>query len=355
MPLRQRIESEACTSEIGRVARAGLFAMAACVTATAANAQAVEKLRMTIPVHAMAFYPVYVAVDKGFFKEVGVEMEVIPTQGDGPDVDALIAGSVQFTTSTPNRLLTAYEQGKPLKAAMSVNNKNQINCFINKESAAKAGIVASMPLAEKLPKLKGMVLAGTRPGSFSYLVAVDYIMRGGLKPQEDVKIIGAGGGPSMIAAVENKQADLACFASPTVELAVSRGKSEWFVNNAKGEDPLFPEMLFETVYVRPDYIKSNPATIRKVLGAMVKAEQWIHRATPDEHLSVLKPRFEAVDGPVLIAAADTVKAGVPMDGCVTDGQIDAVVKFLQRTDMLKTTVPASAVVDNSFLPAPCKN
>jgi hypothetical protein len=52
----------------------------------------------------------------------------------------------------------------------------------------------------------------------------------------------------------------------------------------------------------------------------------------------------------VIAAADTVKAGVPMDGCITDGQIDAVVKFLQRTDMLKTIVPASAVVNESALP-----
>jgi hypothetical protein len=34
----------------------------------------------------------------------------------------------------------------------------------------------------------------------------------------------------------------ACFASPIIEFAVTRGKSEWFANTAKGEDPpsLFP-------------------------------------------------------------------------------------------------------------------
>jgi NitT/TauT family transport system substrate-binding protein len=210
---------------LSRIALAAVVAAGIGSTAAVAQQAKLEKLRMTIPVPALVFYPIYVAQDRGFFAEEGIEMEVIPTQGDGPDVDALIAGSVQFTSSTPNRLLTAYEQGKPLKAVMSVSNRMQIHCFINKESAAKAGIKEGAPLAEKLKGLKGLTLAGSRPGSFSYLVAVDYIVRAGLKPQEDVKIIGAGDGASMIAAVENKRADLACFASPVVELAVSRGKT----------------------------------------------------------------------------------------------------------------------------------
>lgn len=339
---------------LGGIAAATLAVSSLGLTAGGAQAQALEKLRMTIPVHAFVFYPVYVAVDKGYFKEAGIDMEVIPTQGDGPDVDALIAGSVQFTTSTPNRLLTAYEQGKPLKAVMAVSSKMQINCFINKETAAKAGMTPGMALKDKLPKMKGLTLAGTRPGSFSYLVGIDYIMRGGLKPQDDVKIIGAGGGTSMIAAVENKQADLACSASPVAELAIARGKSEWFVNNSIGEDPLFPELLFETVYVRPDYAKTNADTVRKVLNAMVKAQQWILKATPEEHLALLKPRFESVENDVILASVNNAKTGMNGTGCITPGQVEGVVKFLQRTEMMKTNVPASAVADNSFLPAPCK-
>jgi len=135
---------------------------------------------------------------------------------------------------------------------------------------------------------------------------------------------------------------------------VSRGKTEWFVNNAKAEDPLYPELLFELVYVRPDYAEKNPETVRKVLRSMVKAAQWIHKATPEDHLKVLKPRFEAVENNVLLDSVKTVIAGIPTDGCITDGQVANVVKFLQRVNMLKGDVPASAVVDNSFLPAACK-
>lgn len=317
------------------------------------EAKAVDQLRMTIPVPALVFYPIYVAQDKGFFAQQDIEMEVIQTQGDGPDVDALIAGSVQFTASTPNRLFTAFEQGKPLKAIMSVSNRMGIHCFISKEAAAENGISADQPLLERFKRLKGLTIGGTRPGAFTYLLAIDYLKRADLVPQDDAKVIGAGGASAMIAAVENRQIDMGCFASPVVELAVSRGKSEWFINNAQGEDPLFGDFLFELLYVRPDYAEENPEIVRRVVKALVDANEWILAASDDEHLEVLKPRFEAVEPEVLMAAIGNVKAAIEPNGCVSPQAVKAAVGFLQRVEMLKNTVPFEAVADNSFLPGPC--
>lgn len=335
----------------------GALALGLAASASLALAQAkpaLQKLRMTIPVPALVFYPIYVAQDNGYFAEEGVEMEVVSTGGDGPDVDALIAGSVQFTASTPNRLLNAYEQGKPLKAVMSMSNKMGIHCFMNKESAEKAGIKEGMPLNEKLKRLKGMTVGGTRPGAMSFVIAVDYAKRGGLVPQKDVKIIAIGGGAQMLAAVENKQVDAACFASPIVELAVSRGKAVWFVNNSTEEDKALSEFLFELVYVRPDYAKENPETVRKVLRALVRANQWILNATPEQHLQVLKKRFEAVDSKVLLDSMSNVRAAIIPSGCITPRSLQAAADFMKRVDQLKKNVPFNAVVDNSFLPGPCK-
>lgn len=323
-------------------------------TQALAQAKPAQKLRMAIPVPALVFYPIYVAQDKGFFAEEGIEMEVISTQGDGPDVDALIAGSVQFTASTPNRLMTAYEQGKPLKAVMSMSNKMGIHCFMNKESAEKAGITPDMPFNEKIKRLKGMTVGGTRPGAFSFVIAVDYAKRAGLVPQKDVKIVGIGGGAQMLAAVENKQVDAGCFASPVVELAVSRGKSVWFVNNALDEDKAFSDFLFELVYVLPEYAKQNPETVRKVLRALVKGNEWIMNATPQQHLEVLKKRFEAVDTKVLLDSMANVRAAIVPSGCISPRSLQAAADFMKRVDQLKKDVPFSAVVDNSFLPGPCK-
>lgn len=329
-------------------------AMALGASQAVAQTPPLQKLRMAIPVPALVFYPIFVAQDKGFFAKEGVEIEVISTQGDGPDVDALIAGSVQFTASTPNRLMTAYEQGKPLKAVMSMSNKMGIHCFMNKESAEKAGIKPDMPFNEKIKRLKGMTVGGTRPGAFSYTIAVDYAKRANLVPQKDLKIIGIGGGAQMLAAVENKQIDAGCFASPIVELAVSRGKSVWFVNNALNEDPAFSEFLFELVYVLPEYAKQNPETVRKVLRALVKSNEWIMNATPQQHLEVLKSRFEAVDTKVLLDSMANVRASIVPSGCISPQSVQAAANFMKRVEQLKKDVPFNAVADNSFLPGPCR-
>src|SRR5947199_1842705 len=141
---------------------------------TTAAAQGLKPLRVTIPVIGMNFLPLFVAADKGMFAKEGFDVEIISTSGDGPDVDALIAGSVQFTVSTPNRLLTSYEQGKPLLAIMNMANRNAIDCVINKDVAGRVGVTENTPLDQKLKALKGLKTAGTRPGAFTYLVLVDY-------------------------------------------------------------------------------------------------------------------------------------------------------------------------------------
>src|SRR5438552_3750594 len=149
--------------------KAWLCSVILIVASTAGVVHAQTKLRVTIPVVGLNFLPLFVAKEKGMFAKEGLEVEIIPTSGDGPDVDALIAGSVQFTVSTPNRLLMSYEQGKPLLAIMNMANRNAIDCVINKDVAARLGITESTPLDQKLKALKGLKVAGTRPGAFTYL------------------------------------------------------------------------------------------------------------------------------------------------------------------------------------------
>jgi hypothetical protein len=65
-------------------------------------------------------------------------------------------GSVQFTISTPNRLLTSYEQDKPLLAIMNMANRNAIDRVMGAEIADKIGKSVDPPPDQKLNALKGL-------------------------------------------------------------------------------------------------------------------------------------------------------------------------------------------------------
>jgi NitT/TauT family transport system substrate-binding protein len=322
----------------------GLAAFAA--PATAAD----TSVRIAIPVPTMNYYPIFIARDLGYFKDEGIDVEVVVTQGDGPDVDALIAGSVQFAATTPNRLLTAYQGGKPLLGIMTIANRVAINCFINKEKATELGIDANTPFADRLTKLKGLTIGGTRPGSFTYLLAIDYLKRAGYVPQEDAKVIGVGGGPAMLAAVENKQIDIGCLASPTPELGVSRGTAIMFVNNTQGEDPEFKEFLFSMLYVRPDYAKSDADTVRKVVKALLRGLDYVVKTPFAEQKAQLHADFGDIDDKILEASLINTQAAIEPSGRISEKAYAAASQFLVDTDMLKGDVPFSAVIDNSFLP-----
>jgi NitT/TauT family transport system substrate-binding protein len=201
-----------------------------------------------------------------------------------------------------------------------------------------------------MKKLKGLTIAGTRPGAFTYLLAIDYLERAGLVPQKDAKVIGVGGGPAMIAAVENKLVDMGCFGSPIIELAVNRGKSVWFINNTQGEDPAYKDFMFQIVYVLPSYAKAHPDTVRGFVATLLEANRWIAKAKPEELLAVAKKRFGAVADKTLAEALQNVLPAYSQNGVTTEKGFEAAENFLKSTGMLKGNVPFSAVVDNAYLP-----
>ncbi len=327
-----------------------ILALAVLLPGSEATAAGLKPLRMTIPVNSLTFYAVFVAQDKGFFEDEGYDIEVIVTRGDGPDVDALLAGSVQFTATPPHRLLVTYEQGKPLLAVVSLMARNGINCFMNKAVADRLGITEQTPLAEKLKKLKGLTIGATRPGAFTYQLATHYVKRAGYEPQKDVRIIGAGGDASMIAAVENNKVDIGCISSPAPELSVFRGKSIMWINNTRGDDPTFSEFLMETLYVRPDYAKEHPEIVRGVVRALVRALHFIADGPESEHMRILKRRFPDVPEDVLRVALRNVRSAVEPTGRISQKAVEAVVAFLREAGLLKTDVPWTAVTTNEFLP-----
>ena len=211
----------------------------------AAEAQSLRKVRLTMPVVAISMTPVYLAQAKGYFTEEGLEVETTTTQGGGPDIRAVIAGEADFSFTTGDNVILAYQEGKPLVMAMSGLHRLFINWAIHKEAAKAKGIAETTPLAEKLKAMKGLTVGVTNPGALTAHLAAFVIRKAGYAPQQDVKIIPVGAGPTWIAALENRKVDLALTAPPVPETAVQRGFAIMFIDNTKGEDPSVAEFLME--------------------------------------------------------------------------------------------------------------
>ena len=315
-----------------------------------AQAQSLRKVKLTKPVVALTMSPLYIAQSKGFFAEEGLDVEMTSTGGGGPDIRALIAGEADFTFTTGDNVMLAYQEGKPLLMVMSALNKVFINWAIHKESAKAKGITESTPFGEKVKALKGLTVGVTNPAALTAHLAAFVIRKAGYVPQEDVKIIPVGAGPTWLAALENRKVDLALTAPPVPETAIQRGFAIMFINNAKGEDPSISEFLMENLVARPETTKKDPDLVRRMVRALVKANKWALSSTPEQVTDALKPALGKTDPKILLAGVRSLMPTLSADGRTTERSVQTTQEILDVAGLLKKRAAYSDIVTNEFLP-----
>src|SRR5271170_2934118 len=70
--------------------------------------------------HVFLYMPLYVAVDKGFFKEKGLEVKLVSTGGDEKTFTAVASGNAQFGVSDPTFAAIAREHGQGGKVVAGI-------------------------------------------------------------------------------------------------------------------------------------------------------------------------------------------------------------------------------------------
>lgn len=312
--------------------------------------QAPRKVRLTIPVVAHSMAPVYLAQGKGYFADEGLDVDITSTGGGGPDIRALIAGDVDFSFTTGDNVILARQEGKRLLMVSSGLNRLFINWAMHKDVAKAKGVSEKMPLQEKVKALKGLTVGVTNPGALTAHLAAFVIRKAGYVPQQDVKIIAIGAGPTWLAALENRKVDVALTAPPVPETAIQRGSAIMLINNAKGEDPSIPEFLMEDLIIRPETAKTEPELVRKMVRALDRANRWALASTPEEVASVLKPFMSKTDPELLLAGARSVLPALSPDGRISERSVQITQDVLEQAGILKKRVPFSEIATNEFLP-----
>lgn len=329
-----------------------VFALAASFIflSSAAHAQGLKKVKLTMPVVALSMSPVYLAQARGYFADEGLDVEMTSTGGGGPDIRALIAGEADFTFTTGDNVILAFQEGKRLLMVSSGLHRLFINWAMHKDAAKAKGITETTPLPQKLKALKGLTIGATNPGALTFHLATFVVRKAGYEPQKDVKIIAIGAGPSWIAALENRKVDVALTATPVPETAISRGFAIMFINNAKGEDSSIPEFLMENLITRPEVAEKNPDLVRRMVRALIKANKWALGSTPEQVAEALKPSLGKTDPAILIAGVKSVLPALSPDGRTSERSFKITQDILEQAGILKKRAGYSDIVTNDFLP-----
>ncbi len=234
--------------------------------AALAQARKIETPKLTIglSVNDSTFLPVYLADVADFYKQEGLNVNVLAFRGGSDLTRALVARSVHIGVAAPTSVLAAISAGEDVRVFYGGFVQTPFFWF------------AAPPIKSML-EAKGKRMGITRFGSSTDALTRFALAKAGLDAK-DVRIVQGGGSAERLAAMDSKQIDIGIFTWPHNFAAEDRG----YILIQKQSD-LMKDFPIQSFFAMKPFLESNPETVRAVLRAFVKG---VRLARADKALSV---------------------------------------------------------------------
>jgi NitT/TauT family transport system substrate-binding protein len=321
----------------------GLFVIFVLLTFASSSWAAAARTKIIVVVpHRILFtvaLPVYIAQDKGFYRENNIDVDAVFTRGGGENVQAVVSGDAQIGLGTGTlAVISAFVKKAPIKIAAAEITGMDAFWYV----------LANTPM-RKLEDLAGKKVAYSRPGASSHMAVLgiaDQIKAKGLKPAEPVSL---GGIPEVYTAVRTGQTDAGWSVAPFQLDKVEKGELRVVV---RGEEiNAMKEISSRVHFTNNDFAAKNPDAVRGFFRAQQRAldymfdhkeetaKIWIRRAELKFPESAVLKTWDYYN-----RAAMSLKPIRGLQTTVEDGIRN---KFLNQ---LLTQAEINSLIDLSYLP-----
>ena len=269
-----------------------------------------DKDKVTIAVggkNLFYYLPLTIAERKGFFKEEGVNVEIIDFAGGSKALQAVVGGSADVVSG-------AYEH------TISLQGKKQFfTAFVQQARAPQIVLAVStktMPNYTSIADLKGKKIGVTAPGSSTNMVASFVLDGAGLK-STDVSFVGVGAGAGAVAAMRAGQIDAISNLDPVISTLEKDGSIKVVTDTRKIEATrkLFGgDMPAGCLYASEEFLKKYPKAAQSLTNAIVKANRWIAKASAEDVLKTVPASYHLGDPELYKLTFLNVKEAMSPDG-----------------------------------------
>jgi NitT/TauT family transport system substrate-binding protein len=285
-----------------------------------------EKVRIAIATNSLAFLVPFVAKDRGFYANHGLETELIQVR---PNVAmaALLSGDIDYVELIGSVIRSA-ARGAPVRA-ISTNIKAPFFSF------------AAQQKYKTIKDLRGAIIGVTAIGGTNYISTRLTLRHFGIDPDREVKILAIGDEKLMYEAFKIGRVDAVVVAPPFSVLL----KREGFPLLAHTAELLsFP---FSGIGTTTDRIARNRAQIKKVLKAEIEALRSI-RANPAATTEVIRRRF-SMDERMARESYEVVVNAYSQDGRIPLDGVETLLSIEKAANQIPQNVTAEMIVDGSLV------
>jgi NitT/TauT family transport system substrate-binding protein len=289
-----------------------------------ATAQTVlERIKIAVSSRGIAFIDLYLAQDRGFFREEGLTAELIQVSANVATA-ALVSGEVDALGAV-GLAARASQSGLPIKV-LAVTGHRALFWLV------------SRPEFKSIPELKGTNLGITSRNGSLHLVANRLLATGGLDPAKDVATVVIGGAPALLQALLAGSIQVTALSPPTIIVARDKFKVNILADTPK--DFVSTQGGFA---VTDRNLADKRDLVRRMMRARTRAYRYFHEN--EKGTSETLAKYTQLDFSTALETYRMSQFGFTANGVLTDADVETLLKQDAKTLGLAQPVPAAKVFD----------
>ena len=224
--------------------------------------------------------PFWIIKDAGYFKQEGLDANLIYIAASSTMAQAMMAGEVAISTANSQAVVDTGLQGGDLVAVGAIVN------FV-------ALYIITAPEIKSVQDLRGKPVGVTRFGATTDFAMQMFLKKYGLEPVRDVPIIQIGGLPELAAGLSNKSIYAAAMSYP-MGLVAQQAGMKMLANLAKEQIPFLHQGLTTTAR----FMRERRPQAKAFVRAYGKAVHFMH--TRKEESKAIVSRYTKVTDPGML-------------------------------------------------------
>lgn len=322
-----------------------MLGLASCGGHTTSNGQSgTVKIAVTEGTHSPYFNATLIAFKKGYFKDEGVDAQMVSTGGGTESITSLISGDVQLALSSFTEVAEADAKGQHISFVGDTEKNVFEDLMMGNTPWREHNLSNSMPWQEKFKALDGanFGVSSTTSGTSAWLRS--------LAKQVGISIhlVTISESSAQLTALKHGSIDAMASLPADTHIAIDQGFAHFVTTVSTSKE--FGNSLPNGISATNDWISSHPKQLAACLRAIQRGMDLINKHN-DEAARVAETMFPNIPKDVVKAVLHESAEVTPTCLRVNPSIIRKGIALLVKEGSLDKPLPANRVIDNSQ--APC--
>ena len=294
------------------------------------HAQSLRKVRLASSSTNVSFLALYTALHRGFFKDEGIDLEIILMAANLAST-AVLSGDVDYNGAVTGTIGAAV-RGQPMKVLLFTVAKPFLFLVSKKD-------------IKDVKQLRGKKVAGSSPGGSATLIADKVLKHYGLEPGRDVSLLPMGGSAAgRFAVLEAGVVDASFLSVPENIFALEKGYNELVF---AGDVIEFPQNGFGSSEKK---IRENPDEVYRMVRATLRGLQFVWDKNNHEAVvNVLMKQWRMTNQKLAAETFRHVTRVLTKVAYVRPESVQVLIDLARESAKVTKPVTVADVVDYSFL------